>query len=62
MTGLRIKQVEEKLGIKRSTIYELMRKGLLPQPIKIGGSSIWIESEVDQAMIAQATKRTKGAA
>jgi predicted DNA-binding transcriptional regulator AlpA len=41
-----------------STLYRLIRKGgLVPKPVKIGGSSRWIEDEVDTALAALAVRR-----
>lgn len=46
---LRIKQVIDKTGIKRSQIYAYMKLGLFPASIKIGPSSVaWLESEIDE--------------
>ncbi|PJR59501.1 AlpA family transcriptional regulator [Raoultella sp. T31] len=45
---LRLKQVEEKTGLKRSQIYLYMKDGSFPRSIKIGPSSVaWLESEID---------------
>lgn len=46
---LRLKQVEEKTGLKRSQVYLYMKNGSFPRPIKIGPSSVaWLESEIDE--------------
>ncbi|UGS47725.1 AlpA family transcriptional regulator [Kosakonia cowanii] len=46
---LRLKQVEEKTGLKRSQIYLYMKNGSFPRSIKIGPSSVaWLESEIDE--------------
>lgn len=51
---LRRWQVEQRLGIKRSTIYDKMDPrsprydAQFPRPIRLGGSAIgWLEAEVD---------------
>nr|WP_196239654.1 AlpA family transcriptional regulator [Klebsiella michiganensis] len=45
---LRLKQVEEKTGLKRSQIYLYMKEGAFPRSIKIGPASVaWLESEID---------------
>lgn len=47
-TLLRRRQVEERTGLRRSSIYEGMRDGTFPAAIKIGPKSVgWIEAEVD---------------
>ena len=46
---LRLKQVEEKTGLKRSQIYLYMKNGTFPRSIKIGPSSVaWLEYEIDE--------------
>ncbi|WJY13764.1 AlpA family transcriptional regulator [Pectobacteriaceae bacterium CE90] len=46
---LRLKQVEEKTGLKRSQIYLYMKDGFFPSSIKIGPASVaWLESEIDE--------------
>jgi prophage regulatory protein len=57
MNGLRINQLEAKLGLKRSTIYKLISEGQLPKPIKFGRASIWLESEVEEILKTQANNR-----
>ena len=44
---LRRNQVEERTGLKRSTLYEQIKKGDFPSPIKIGIRAVgWIDSEI----------------
>jgi prophage regulatory protein len=50
---LRIRQVEDATGFGRSWIYEKVRRGEFPQPIKLGRSSAWLESEVEGFIDAQ---------
>ncbi|GAB7195456.1 AlpA family transcriptional regulator [Dickeya oryzae] len=46
---LRLRQVEEKTGLKRSQIYLYMKDGSFPASIKIGPASVaWLESEIDE--------------
>jgi prophage regulatory protein len=44
---LRRPGVEDKVGFKHSAIYELIKRGEFPSPIRIGRSSFWLESEID---------------
>lgn len=45
---LRLTQVMDKTGLKRSQIYAYMTNGDFPKSIKIGPSSVaWLESEID---------------
>lgn len=44
---LRRRQVEEIVGLSRTTIYDLMKKGDFPRPIKLTGKAVgWPESAV----------------
>lgn len=52
----------EKIGVGRSKFYPLMHAGVLPAPVKIGGSSRWLEDERDAAIERLAAKRDNGAA
>ncbi len=46
---LRLHQIEEKTGLKRSQIYLYMKDGSFPRSIKIGPASVaWLESEIDE--------------
>ncbi|AOE32131.1 AlpA family transcriptional regulator [Klebsiella pneumoniae] len=46
---LRLRQVEQKTGLKRSQIYLYMKEGAFPRSIKIGPTSVaWLESEIDE--------------
>lgn len=45
---LRIRQVCERTGLSRSTIYELVSEHELPKPIQISTRTVgWVESEID---------------
>ena len=44
---IRLPEVEDRLGCKKSKIYELITRGELPRPVKIDGCSVWVESEID---------------
>ena len=57
MNGLRIKQLEDKLGLKRSTIYNFIKEGKLPHPMKFGRASVWLESEIDSAIVILSKNR-----
>ncbi|TKV11700.1 AlpA family transcriptional regulator [Citrobacter sp. wls619] len=46
---LRLAQVLDKTGLKRSQIYSYMKEEQFPKSIKIGPSSVaWLESEIDE--------------
>ncbi len=58
---LRRKQVENRTGLSRSTIYTRIAEGSFPRPIDLGGGRAvgWVESEIDawlQARIESSRK------
>ena len=42
------RDVQKIFGIGQSTMYEYINQGILPKPIKLGRTSIWIKSEIDE--------------
>lgn len=48
--NIRANQVQEILGIKRSSMYSLIRQGKLPKPFHIGTCSLWVTAEI-QAVV-----------
>ena len=60
LTILRRKQVEARIGLSRSTIYERIKAGTFPEPISLGAKSVgWVESEVDAWLSSQIEKSRK---
>lgn len=60
LTILRRKQVEARIGLSRSTIYERIKAGTFPTPISLGAKSVgWLESEIDAWLSAQVEKSRK---
>lgn len=48
MKLIRIKEVMDRTGLGRSTVYKYMNHGLFPKPIKLGTRAVaWVESEVE---------------
>lgn len=46
---LRLPSVVERVGISRSTIYEMQFAGDFPKPIKLGKRSVgWLEADIDK--------------
>ena len=54
---LTLAEVLELLGIGKTKLYGDIQKGLFPPPIKIGVSSRWLASEIQELVLAY----TKGA-
>ncbi len=45
---LRRAQIEKLTGLSRSTIYDRVKAGSFPKPIKIGDRAVaWLQSEID---------------
>ena len=47
---LRIKQVEARCGIRRSTIYLWVKNGRFPAPVQLGSCRAvgWVSTEIDR--------------
>ncbi len=52
--------VESATGFKSSFIYQLIKEGKFPKPVKIGASSRWRESEVQHWIYCQIEGNTSG--
>ena len=47
MRILRLKDVIEKTGLARATVYKYVAAGTFPKPIPLGGRSVgWLDSEI----------------
>ncbi len=54
---LRLPQVIEICGIRRTTIYTLEKRGLFPRRIALGATSAWVEREVRQWVAERIAQR-----
>ena len=46
---LRRPEVEERVGLARSTLYKLIGLGKFPEPIRLGTNSVgWLESDIEE--------------
>ena len=56
---LRRKQVENRTGLSRSTIYLRIKAGTFPKPIKLGGARAvgWLENEISNWLAEQVATR-----
>lgn len=41
------REVERRVGLGRSAIYERIANGTFPRPVKLGASSCWVASEIE---------------
>lgn len=57
------KQVcKDKVGFSRATLYDAIKRGIFPRPIKISAMrNAWLESEIDEWIAKRAAERTVGA-
>ena len=45
---LRRAEIEQRVGLSRSSLYRLMRSGQFPKPVQIGERAVrWLESEIN---------------
>ena len=46
---IRLKEVQHRVGLGRSTIYRWMAEGEFPKPVPLGAHAVaWVESEVEE--------------
>jgi len=58
---LRRKELEERYGLPRSTIYDAIRSGAFPAPIRLGARSVgWIEAEIESWLNSRIAARSRG--
>lgn len=46
MKLIRLPEVEARVGLKRTTIYRLIKDAKFPAPIKQGTGSFWMDTEI----------------
>ena len=57
---LRLPDVINRVGLKRSTIYQLIETGVFPKQLKLGErSSGWLESEIENWLQTRIGNRAK---
>ena len=60
---LRRPEVEQVVGLSRSTIYAMMTHGAFPQPVKLGARAVgWRESDVLAWLESRAPRNPRDAA
>ncbi|CAD7379494.1 AlpA family transcriptional regulator [Xanthomonas arboricola] len=58
---LRLRDVLERVGMSKSTLYSRIRDKTFPKPLHLGTSSVWVESEVADWINDQIAQRDKAA-
>ena len=55
---LRRAEVEERTSLPKTTIYEWMKRGQFPSPVRLGDSMVaWLESDIEAWIDAQIANR-----
>jgi len=44
------RDIQKMFGISQSSMYEYIAKGILPKPLKLGRTSIWLKEEIDEVI------------
>ena len=58
---LRRKQVEDRTGLSRSTIYLYIHEGTFPKPISLGARAVgWLEHEIEEWLAVGIENRDSG--
>ncbi len=51
---IRLKEVQHRVGLGRSTIYRWMAEGKFPKPVSLGGYAVaWVEDEIESWVLAK---------
>ncbi|HBR1737091.1 AlpA family transcriptional regulator [Klebsiella pneumoniae] len=56
-----LKQVCEATGFRKTAIYDWMKKGTFPHPVKIGRSVRWPSDEIEEWINGHISHRDNGA-
>jgi len=57
---LRRKAVEARCGLSRSTLYDYIRAGRFPAPVRVGSRAVgWVATEVDAWLATQIERSRK---
>jgi len=61
MRIMRLKEVTEKTGLAKSTIYNLISQGKFPKQIELGARSVgWVDTEIEEWLLAKIELRDIG--
>lgn len=62
-TLLRRPQVQQRTGLSRTTLYEYIKDGEFPAPVRLGARAVgWLESEVSEWIHARVKLTRQGGA
>jgi prophage regulatory protein len=54
---IRFRAVQERVGMGRTAVYELIKAGKFPRPVKVGAASAWIDAEITRWIEELAARR-----
>lgn len=57
---IRLKAVQQRYGVGRSTLYQLIAQGRFPSPVHLGRSALWAVEELDAHDSALVSKERGG--
>ena len=57
MKLIRLPEVLDRVGLKKTAVYKLMAEESFPRPTKLGAASAWVEDEVESWIRAQMSAR-----
>lgn len=57
MKLIRLPEVLDRVGLKKTSVYKLMAEDEFPRPTKLGAASAWIDSEIDEWIRTRASAR-----
>ncbi|WP_372174334.1 helix-turn-helix transcriptional regulator [Xanthomonas axonopodis] len=58
---IRIRDVMNRTGLSKSTIYAKIRQNQFPKYVPLGSISVWVEAEIDRWIDQQIFKRDEAA-
>lgn len=56
-----VRDVMARIGVGKTAVYDAIKRGDLPPPVKIGGSARWIPEEIEDAIESAKEKRNEPA-
>lgn len=54
---LTVSDLMARFNIKKTAVYSMVERGDIPKPLRVGGSSRWLEDEIDAAVEAMKARR-----
>ena len=60
MRIIRLREVMERTGLARSTVYKYVEDGIFPKSVPLGGRAVgWVEQEVEDWIVARIEERDR---